>query len=387
MSDSLSGSLSPDLLERIRSRASTYDTENRFFDEDLDELVTAGYLRSFVPTDMGGLGLDLVEVSHQQRRLAGASGSTALAVNMHLVWTGVARLLHDRGDSSLDFVLRDAAAGRIFAFGVSEPANDLVLFGSNSEARPDDDGGYRFHGTKIFTSLSPAWTDLGTMGLDTVSDDAPQVVYGFIERANGGFTIKDDWDTVGMRASQSCTTILEGAHAPHDRVVRRLTPGPNADPFIFGIFSMFELLLASVYTGIAERALDLAVEAAEKRRSKQRGNTPQSQNPDVRRRLAEAWLALDAIPTQIDAVATDVTRGVDHGALWFPKLSATKIRATETARDVVDASIRVAGGSSFFTRNELSRLYRDVLAGIFHPSSTDSALGSIAQALLGPIEG
>lgn len=386
MSDSASGTLNPDLLERIRSRASSYDAENRFFDEDLSDLIEAGYLRAFVPTEMGGAGLDLTEVSHHQRRLAGAAGSTALAVNMHLVWTGVARLLHDRGDASLDFVLRGAAEGRIYAFGVSEPANDLVLFGSNSEARPGGDGSYRFHGTKIFTSLSPAWTDLGTMGLDTVSDDAPRVVYGFVERAGGGFTIKDDWDTVGMRASQSCTTLLEGAYASRDRVARRLPPGPNADPFIFGIFSMFELLLASVYTGIAERALVLAVDAAERRRSKQRGDTPQSENPDVRRRIAEAWLALDAIPTQIDALAADVTEGVDHGSLWFPKLSAAKIRATETARDVVDASIRVAGGSSFFTRSELSRLYRDVLAGIFHPSSTDSALGSIANALLGPVD-
>ena len=62
-----------------------------------------------------------------------------------------------------------------------------------------------------------------------------------------------------------------------------------------------------------------------------------------------------------------------HGALWLPRLSGLKVRATETARYVVDEAIRSMGGSSYFSRNELSRLYRDVLAGIFHPSDDESA--------------
>ena len=50
-------------------------------------------------------------------RLAAAAPATALAVNMHLVWTGIAKTLRDRGDSSLEFILREAAAGEVFAFG------------------------------------------------------------------------------------------------------------------------------------------------------------------------------------------------------------------------------------------------------------------------------
>ncbi|SEC00414.1 Acyl-CoA dehydrogenase [Paramicrobacterium humi] len=376
--------LDESLLERIRSRAAHYDRENAFFEEDLRELVDAGYLRAFVPLELGGAGLTLTDVSREQRRLAGAAPSTALAVNMHLVWTGVARQLHDRGDHSLDFVLEGAASGEVYAFGISEAGNDLVLFGSDSEARPDGAGGYRFFGTKIFTSLAPAWSVLGTMGLDSASPDAPKIVYGFVRRDGGGFTVKDDWDTVGMRASQSRTTVLEGAHAPAEAVARRLDPGPNPDPFIFGIFSNFELLLASVYTGIAERALTLAVDAARSRHSKQ-NDAPLSDDPAIRWRIAQAWIALDAIPVQIEALADDIDAHRDHGALWFPKLSSVKIRATETARDVVDQAIRVAGGSSYFSRSELGRLYRDILAGIFHPSDAESAHGAVANALLGPI--
>ncbi|HLV54764.1 MAG TPA: acyl-CoA dehydrogenase family protein [Actinotalea caeni] len=374
--------LDDSLLDEIRSRAPGYDRDNTFFTEDLDALRAAGYLAAHVPTDLGGAGLSLLELVHEQSRLAGAAPATALAVNMHQVWCGVGRVLHDRGDDGLDVLLREAAAGELFAFGISERGNDLVLFGSATEARPDGEGGYRFHGTKIFTSLAPAWTRLGVHGLDASDPDDPRIVYGFVTRE--GTETKDDWDTLGMRATQSRTTVLDGAHAPADRVVRRLPPGPNPDPFVFGIFACFELLLSSVYLGIAQRALDLAVETVRSRTSMKTGDV-YAHDPDIRWRLATAAMDLETALTQLHATAADVDAQVDHGPRWFAKLAGTKVRATETAKDVVEAAIRVSGGGSYFTRNELSRLYRDVLAGLFHPSDDESAHATVATALLGPL--
>ncbi len=378
--------LTDDLLERIRSRASVHDRENTFFDDDLAELVELGYLKALVPVEFGGLGLSLGSTAREQLRLASAAPATALAVNMHLVWTGVAKVLHDRGDDSLDFVLREAGSGEIFAFGLSEAGNDLVLFGSTTDARPEPDGGYRYYGTKIFTSLSPAWTQLGTMGLDTTSADAPKIVYGFISRDRGGFEVKEDWDTIGMRASQSNTTVLDGAFAPADRIVRRLDPGPNPDSLVFAIFANFEILLAAVYTGIGARALELGIAAARRRTSLKNDGRSYAEDPDIRWRIADAAIAQDGIYPQLDALARDVDERVDHGSLWFPRLVGLKIRATETARHVVDQAVRVSGGSTYFSGSELGRLYRDVLAGIFHPSDAESAHSTVANAYLGPLD-
>ncbi|WP_210481026.1 acyl-CoA dehydrogenase family protein [Naasia sp. SYSU D00948] len=377
--------LTESLLERIHGRAPGYDRDNAFFTEDFAELAEAGYLRALVPASFGGAGLTLREVAREQQRLAAAAPATALGVNMHLVWTGVAKTLHERGLPFLDFVLEEAAAGEVFAFGISEAGNDLVLFGSRTEAAPQPDGGYRFTGTKIFTSLSPVWTRLGLFGLDSTSPDAPKLVHAMIRRDGGGFRTLDDWDTLGMRATQSASTVLEGAYAAPDRVFRRLEPGPNPDPLIFAIFANFEILLASVYTGIGERALQLAVEAVQRRTSAKNDGAPLAHDPDLRRRIADAALDQDALAPQIDAIARDVDELADHGSQWFRKLVGVKVRATETARVVVDQAIRSSGGSSYATANELSRLYRDVLAGMFHPSDDESAHGTIATALLGPI--
>ena len=93
-----------DVLERFRERADVYDRENRFFDEYLAELKDLGYLTLFVPRSHGGPGLSLFEVTRLQQRLATAAPGTALAINMHLMTTGVVKALADRGDESLNWV-------------------------------------------------------------------------------------------------------------------------------------------------------------------------------------------------------------------------------------------------------------------------------------------
>lgn len=375
--------LPDDLLERVRQRAPVHDRDNTFPHQDLDELRAAGYLSILVPESCGGAGLGLYEAALLQQRLAAAAPATALAINMHLVWTGVAKMFEDRGIDGLSFIQSGAADGEVFAFGISEGGNDLVLFGSDTAASPLPGGGYSFTGTKIFTSLAPVWTRLGVHGLDTTSVDSPKIVFAFVERSDAVST-GQDWDTVGMRATQSHTTHLDGAIADAAHVVRRIDPHPSADPIVFGIFAAFEILLASVYTGIARRALELAVEAAHTRRSKQTGDV-YAHDPDIRWRIADMAIAYDALPPQIAALAQDVDSLTDNGGRWFSLLSGVKHRAVTMAKQVVDEAMLVAGGSSYFSSSELSRLYRDVAAGAFHPSDPESAHSTAATAWLGPI--
>lgn len=370
-------SLSTELLERIRGRASALDTANAFFVDDLTELRECGYLRALVPASLGGVGLSLREVSRDQRRLAAAAPATALGVNMHLIWTGVALTLLHRGDASLEFVLREAAAGELFAFGISERGNDRMLFDSMTLAEPDANGGYRFSGTKIFTSLSPAWTRLGVHGRDDGDPQAPRLIFGFLERGAEGVSVLDDWDSLGMRATHSNSTRLDRAPVRADRVVRRVEPGPSNDELQWSIFVVFELLLVSVYAGIGDRAVELAVDTATRR--------GRVEEPLTRARIADAAMALDGIHRELDTIAEQIHAGAAAGRSWFRQLSGLKVRSVAAARAAVEESIAIAGGSAFAASSELARLYRDVLAGVFQPSSTDSARETIAQDLLGPI--
>jgi alkylation response protein AidB-like acyl-CoA dehydrogenase len=252
---------------------------------------------------------------------------------------------------------------------------------------PEPDGGVRFTGTtKIFTTLSPAFTRLGVLGLDTTSPDAPCIVHAFLDGDDPGIHRDEHWDVLGIRGTYSRTTRLAGARARPERVLRRLPPGPSMAPYVFGIFASFELLLASVYLGLAERTLELGVAAAHSRRSKRTGQ-PLADDPAIRWRVAEAGLQLDGVRPQLAALACDVDRDAPHGARWFTLLSGAKMRATQVTRGVVEEMMHGCGGAAFDNRSEMARLYREVLAGLFHPSNDESAHATAATALLGPIGG
>ena len=143
--------LLPDaLLERIRGRAAGYDEANSFFHEDFADLAEAGYLKIFVPAADGGLGYSgWRRRSGRRRGWPAAAPATALAVNMHLVWTGVARVLQARGDNSLDFVLGRGRPRRgLRASAFPRPATTRSCSTRARWRRPATDGGYEFTGTQ-----------------------------------------------------------------------------------------------------------------------------------------------------------------------------------------------------------------------------------------------
>ncbi|WP_104164973.1 acyl-CoA dehydrogenase family protein [Arthrobacter sp. SX1312] len=378
--------LPEDLLERFRGRAAGYDAANTFFTEDFEELTALGYLRLLTdtpPGDAGGMAL----AAAAQRRLAAAAPATALGINMHLVWTAVAGLLADRGDSSLRFVFDDAAGGEVFAFGVSEPGNDAVLFDSLTRVERLADGGYSFTGTKVFTSLSPVWTRLGIFGkLEGGNRGDDTILHAFVPRGTPGVETLEDWNPLGMRATQSNTTRLAGVRVPPDAVFRTLPVGPNADPLVFGIFAAFETLVASVYLGIADRALELTVDAMTRRRSHV-GDRALSDDPVLRNLLAGPAMRRTGAEAELRQVTRDLDARAGETAQWFARLVTLKTHAVEAAVAATTAALHVGGGSGFSASSETARLHRDALAGQFHPSTEESARATVATALLGPPSG
>ncbi|HEX3246505.1 MAG TPA: acyl-CoA dehydrogenase family protein, partial [Chloroflexota bacterium] len=359
--------LSESIIDRCGQRARAYDRENRFFTEDFEELREAGYLLSAVPTEFGGLGMSLAQVCQDQRRLAYRAPATALATNMHLYWTGIAADLYRMGDTSMTWLLDETARGEVFAAGHGEAGNDLPVLLSTSSAERVE-GGYRFTGHKMFGSLTPVWTRLGVHGMDTSDPEHPMVVHGFLPRNSDGYEIKETWDTLGMRATRSDDTILNGAFIPDRYIVRRVAPGA-LDPFVGSLFAWALLNFGNIYHAIALRARDLAVASASKKTSLAVSRT-MAYHPEIQHQAAEMTLEIDAVGPHLDRIAQDWSEGVDHGAQWASKIVSAKYHAVESAKRVVDLAMDMSGGGGLFKINELERLYRDVRAGGFHPANS-----------------
>jgi alkylation response protein AidB-like acyl-CoA dehydrogenase len=166
MASKVETGLTDQMLARFARRAPEYDRDNVFFTDDFEELRQAGYLRLAVPSELGGGGLSLAGVAQHQRRLGYYAAPTALAINMHLYWTGNAADLWRAGDTSQRWLLDAAIAGEVSAAGHAESGNDIPVLLSTTKAERVE-GGYRFTGRKSFGSLSPVWTFLGLHGIDT----------------------------------------------------------------------------------------------------------------------------------------------------------------------------------------------------------------------------
>ena len=372
--------LSDNLLHGFAKRVGTYDRENRFFHEDFEDLRKAGYLTMNVPKELGGQGLSLVEVCRRQRRLAYHAPATALGINMHVYWVGVAADLWRAGDKSLEWMLREAAAGEVFAAGHAERGNDLPLLLSTAKAERVE-GGFKFTGHKMFGSLAPVWTRYGLHALWADAEGGPKIVHAFMARDSKGYRIVETWDTLGMRGTRSDDVVLEGAFVP-DKYVARTLPAGGADQFIVAVFAWALMGFANVYYGVAQRAVELAIEAVKGKKSLAVSRT-MAYHPEVQHAVAQMALALDPVGPHLDHVAQEWSDGVDHGATWPSRIVSAKHHAVEACWKIVDLAMEVSGGSGMFKSTELERLFRDARCGRFHPANSMLVHEIVAKTALG----
>ncbi len=379
---SASTALTDEMLARFDSRAPLYDKENRFFDEDFAELKAAKYLLLPVPKEFGGAGMTLAEVCREQRRLAYYAPATALAINMHLYWVGIAADLLRSGDASLEWLLREAADGEVFAAGHAESGNDIPVLLSTSKAERVE-GGYKFTGRKHFGSLTPVWTRFGVHGMDTSDPNQPKIVHAFMPRSSSGYKIKETWDVLGMRATRSDDTVLENVFVP-DRYVARVVPagGVGIDHFVLAVFAWALMGFANVYYGLAKRALDQSVASAKSKNSLALSRS-MAYHPEVQHAIAEMVIELESIGPHLESVASDWSNGVNHGAQWPAKIFAAKYRAVEGAWRVVDRGLEVMGGNGIFCAAGYERLIRDARLGRIHPSNSFLTHEVVAKTALG----
>ena len=373
--------LPADLLARMDERAPRYDRDNTFFTDDFDELRARGFFTIAVPTEFGGAGMTLDQVSHALRKIAYVAPATAVAVNMHVYWTGVAADLLRNGDTSMRFLLEEAANGKIFAAIHGESGNDIPLLLSSASAERVT-GGWKINGHKIFGSLSPVWDYAGLHAMDTSGPGGPRIVHGFLPRGTAGVDIVETWDTLGMRATQSHDTVLTDAVVP-DALVMRVCPAgfAGADLFQVAVFAWGLLGFAAVYHGAARRAFDLSTANAHARTSIALTRS-MAHHPEVQHHVAAMRMALDASEALLDRTTSDWATGVPH-ADWPVRIIGARHRVITESFEIVDRAMDLTGGAGAFKRNRMEQIFRDVRMGRFHPGNTLLAHELVGKLCLG----
>jgi alkylation response protein AidB-like acyl-CoA dehydrogenase len=206
--------------------------------------------------------------------------------------------------------------------------------------------------------------------LDTSDPQAPKVVHAFMPRDTPGYAIKETWDVLGMRATRSDDTVLDGVFVP-DRYVARVVPAGAAgvDAFVLGVFAWALLGFGNIYYGQAQRALDLVVETVKKKGSLGVSRS-MAYHAGVQHAVGEMVIELEGIGPHLEHVAQEWSDGVDHGPGWIVKIVAAKYHAVEGAWRVVDRALDVAGGFGIFRKGPFEQLFRDARLGRIHPANS-----------------
>jgi alkylation response protein AidB-like acyl-CoA dehydrogenase len=391
--------------QEFAERASTYDSENRFVTENFDTMRRSRLLAATVPAEFGGLGVEsLHDVTVSVSRIARGCPATALALNMHLgsAWT-LARMWRGRketagsaetdGGKVMEGMLRLLGRGRlIMAHAATEPGTTLMF--PKTRARRVE-GGYLVTGRKTFVTNSEI-ADLIAVFLTVPGPSGDHNGTAIIRRDTPGLSIAPTWDAMGMRGSGSHDVVLTDCLVP-DMAMRIGPPVGELRPEDWIGLLAVNYPLTGAYLGIAEAALQTAVDAARSRR-RPPSDEPAAGHPLVQTQIADIELELTAARAVVGRVGSGIdaalmaedSPGGDTVIQLIRDFQCAKLIANRVAVTAVDRSMGVVGGRSYLSGHPLARLYRDARAGGFmQPFAPEEAREFIGRVGLGldPFDG
>ena len=372
--------LAASLADEFAPRAAQHDEEASFPFENYERLKETKYSVLIIPEKLGGLGATLLERVKAQERLAQGCGATALAINMHFNTLGLLIDLHRKFQwPNVEEKLRRIASERLIVAGSgSEPDNAVINLRPRTTATRTD-GGWIINGRKIFGTQSIA-ADL--FFFEAAWEDAPEgvtILTCFIDaRKTAGFAFKDDWNVMGMRSTASRSSEFKDAFIPESSVVLRRPISRSGR--VTKVFAKAPFTIGAPYIGIATAARNFTVEFM-KDRKRFPLKHPMSHLPSVYNKVGEMDMLIEGARAAMYRAAGEVDN--DHPASWSRRAVAARMIAIENSVKVVDLALRAVGGSSYFKRFPLERLFRDVRAGLYHPFDSDESLEFLGKSAFG----
>lgn len=340
-----------ELSQEISEYAARHDEEGTFVEEGYVALAKAGLFAAMVPEELGGGGAGMREICDVIRILGHGCGSTALAYSMHTHLVAATLWKHRQGQAGEALLRSVAEKGWVL---VSTGAGDWL---ESNGVLERVEGGFHFTADKPFASGSPRGDVLVTSGRYEDPDEGPSVLHFPLSLGTQGVRCGDDWDTHGMRGTGSNTVSIEGAFVPDSSIALR-RPREGSHP-AFSVVSTVALpIFMSAYVGVAEAAVDLALQSARQR----------SRDPHVQYLAGELCNEIFSVRALWNAHVENANE------LDFPPTVERAARSVEAKTLIGEACIRtvskameLGGGSAYFRRGGIERLMRDVRAAPYHP--------------------
>jgi alkylation response protein AidB-like acyl-CoA dehydrogenase len=356
-------------VEEIRPTAREADETETFPEEAWDGLADLELTAMTVPEEYGGLDVDGMTYAVANEEVAYGQLAVATALSVHCLATSCIAEFGD--DDQKERWLPEMADGRpVGAFALSEPDAGSNPAQMSTEARPEGDE-YVINGTKQWIT-NGVRSGVVILFAKTESDDPGTVTQFVVPKDADGLEVGKKEEKLGLRASDTTTLVFDDVRIPK---ANRLTPEGRGLSAALSILTGGRVGIAAQSVGLAQSALDLAVEYATER---EQFDGPIADIQTIRQKLAEMHTK-----TQAGRLLTyDAARQLDEGRPPSMAASTAKYFASEAAMNVTNEAIQVHGGYGYTTDFPVERLYRDAKITTIYEGTTQIQKKVIARELL-----
>ena len=333
----------------IRPHVLEWDEAQRFPRDLFHKLGELGFLGTIFPEEYGGAGLSCMDYAAIVEEIAAVDGSIALALAAHTS-LGSNHIYQFGSEAQKRRYLPRLTSGEwLAAWGLTEAEAGSDSGGTKTTATRDGDS-WVLNGSKNFITNASVGGLAVLMAVTNRSAKRRGISSFLVELSNPGIRVGKKENKLGMRASDTCTLVMEDCRVPADSLV-----GEEGDGWVnsMKILDGGRISIAALSVGIARGAYEAALKYSKER--KQFGR-PICEFEAIQFYLADMATQIDAarLLTQRAAAAKDAGEPLT-------KLSAqAKLFASEIAVFVTERAVQIHGGYGFIKDFPVEKFYRDV---------------------------
>ena len=232
------------LLDALASNAAQRDKQGARRSMSATSSERAGCSLSPFRASSAARGADWVEIFDVVRRMAAVDSSLAHLFAFHHLMVATLQFFGTQAQarSAMETTVRE----RFFWGNAVNPKDPRLRLRRVGES-------YRLDGVKSFCSGA---SDSDMLVISAL-DEEQKLKIAVIPTRRAGVRIHDDWDNMGQRQTDSGSVSFEDVAVGEDELL--VSPGPLGSPFAALRPCLAQLILVTIYAGIARGALDEAV--------------------------------------------------------------------------------------------------------------------------------
>jgi acyl-CoA dehydrogenase len=355
----------------IAPHAASWDREETIDRSLVGKLSEIGFLAAALPSEYGGMGVDMVSYALIVEELGRADSNVRgiVSVSNGLYGKSVARWGTQEQKERL---LPPLAAGdQLGCYALTEPGAGSDPAGL--ETRAERDGGdWLLTGQKIFITLG-SWASHALVFART-GELGPRGITCFIVPGNAdGFEARPIKGKLGLRAQDTAEIFLDGVRVPDEARLGDLGAGFKV---AMSALDHGRVSLGAGCVGIAQGCLDASIAFTKTRE--------QFGRPIAGFQLVQELLTDIAVET--DAARLLVWRAAvaaDRGESYTVEASIAKYFASETAVRAANAALQAHGGYGYIDEYPIGKYLRDARVTTLYEGTSQIQKLLIGRALTG----